>query len=177
MPRPCATCTHAKRREIDHKLILGVTLSVVSREYGIPHNSLSRHRSNHVDPFLKSVVTESELPTTDDLIPIVWELYQRALDVLAIAEAGTVVGMDEDGNPIIKHSTTATVASIREARECVTTIAKCAALADPALTSEITAGSPELEAHLVRAFADAERRDKVRQLPSVIEDATLVDPQ
>ena len=46
MARPCATCQHIKRPEIDRRLAGGEPAKKLAREYGINPSSLQRHRVN-----------------------------------------------------------------------------------------------------------------------------------
>ena len=46
MTRPCSTCQHLKRPEIDRRLAAGEPVAQVARDYGLNLSSLHRHRAN-----------------------------------------------------------------------------------------------------------------------------------
>ena len=46
MTRPCSTCQHLKRPEIDRRLAAGEPVAQVARDYDLNLSSLHRHRTN-----------------------------------------------------------------------------------------------------------------------------------
>ena len=46
MTRPCNTCQHLKRPEIDRRLAAGEPVAQVARDYDLSSSSLHRHKSN-----------------------------------------------------------------------------------------------------------------------------------
>ena len=46
MTRPCNTCQHLKRPEIDRRLAAGEPVAQVARDYGLTASSLYRHKTN-----------------------------------------------------------------------------------------------------------------------------------
>ena len=46
MTRPCSTCQHLKRPEIDRRLAVGEPVAQVARDYDLNLSSLHRHRAN-----------------------------------------------------------------------------------------------------------------------------------
>src|SRR5262245_31022274 len=46
MTRPCNTCDHLKRPEIDRRLAAGEAVAQLARDYGLTASSVRRHRSN-----------------------------------------------------------------------------------------------------------------------------------
>jgi hypothetical protein len=46
MARPCSTCQHVKRAEIDRRLAAGEPSKQIARDYGLNPSSLHRHRVN-----------------------------------------------------------------------------------------------------------------------------------
>lgn len=48
MPRPCKTCEHPRRLEIDSDLMLNKPLTLIAKKYDVAYQSLKRHKaSNH----------------------------------------------------------------------------------------------------------------------------------
>lgn len=52
MGRPCVTCTHPKRYEIEKALVEGVPYRKLTEKYGPSSASLSRHRNEHLPAHL-----------------------------------------------------------------------------------------------------------------------------
>lgn len=48
MTQVCNTCAHKDRKRIDKELIQGISITVLSRRYGISTDSLYRHRESHI---------------------------------------------------------------------------------------------------------------------------------
>ena len=46
MTRPCSTCQHLKRPEIDRRLAAGEPVAQVARDHGLNLSSLHRHKTN-----------------------------------------------------------------------------------------------------------------------------------
>jgi hypothetical protein len=46
MTRPCSTCQHLKRPEIDRRLAVGEPVAQVARDYNLNVSSLHRHKTN-----------------------------------------------------------------------------------------------------------------------------------
>jgi hypothetical protein len=76
MPRPCATCHHIKRSEIDKRLAAGEPVKAVAREFGLNFSSLNRHRvqcvmlptSNKINrEASQGTVALANLPSRDEL--------------------------------------------------------------------------------------------------------------
>ena len=58
MPRPCAICRHAKRREIEADLRAGLSYRDIARRYNISKDVICRHRGHislHATPALATV--------------------------------------------------------------------------------------------------------------------------
>jgi hypothetical protein len=49
MARPCSTCDHADRAQIEIGLANGIACRVLGLKYGLDPSQLSRHRTNHMD--------------------------------------------------------------------------------------------------------------------------------
>jgi hypothetical protein len=52
MGRPCVTCTHPKRYEIEKGLVEGIPYRILTEKYGPSSASLSRHRNEHLPAHL-----------------------------------------------------------------------------------------------------------------------------
>lgn len=52
MGRPCVTCTHPRRYEIEKGLVEGIPYRILTEKYGPSSASLSRHRNEHLPAHL-----------------------------------------------------------------------------------------------------------------------------
>ena len=47
--RPCSSCAHVDREQIDAELLQGISLRTVASRHGMSASALHRHRTAHVD--------------------------------------------------------------------------------------------------------------------------------
>lgn len=119
MPRVCTVCSHPARADIDRALARGggsVNLAALGREHHLDRNALRRHAETHLPALLVRFAEEDAAVSVAGIRSEMRGLYDRALDLLADAEAGVVVGTDKEGNPIRKRSVTSVVKALREVR-------------------------------------------------------------
>lgn len=85
--RPCVTCSHADRAEIEERMVSGDSLLSISRTYEIDRASLDRHRARHVawSPELAAAAGLTPETVTTRLIDIAMSLED---DRKAAWEAG-----------------------------------------------------------------------------------------
>lgn len=129
MPRHCSVCSNPARADIDRALARGgpdTNLSALGREHGVDRNSLRRHRDEHLPALLTRFAEEDTAVTVAGIRSEMRGLYERALDLLALAEAGTLVGTDEDGEPIRRVSVTSVARALREVRGVLTDLHRLA---------------------------------------------------
>jgi hypothetical protein len=95
MSRPCRTCQHFKRREIDRRLAAGEPSAQIARDYELNASSLHRHRSNCLklgssNLIMKDVsrgtAAEALLPSKETLSGAYFELRSRIDQIVAQAE-------------------------------------------------------------------------------------------
>ena len=84
--RPCRTCQHLKRPEIDRRLAGGEPLTRVAPDYELTTSSLYRHRSNCLKLGSSNAITKEAargtaalalLPTKETLSGAYFELRDR----------------------------------------------------------------------------------------------------
>lgn len=174
MPKPCSVCTHKERGTIDLRLALPtVNLAQLEREYGVGRDSLRRHKERHVPELLRTWSRSAAMPDPGKIMAELQHLYERALDSLARAEAGVLIGLDEDGYERRRVSPTAIQGAIREARATLESIAKLAAReTETERVEQISA--PELSHAIAKALESAARR-AARGMHDAIEDAQVVE--
>ena len=111
MTRRCTVCDHPDRSSIDSALVAGASYRVISGRFpGSSISALQRHAQNHVPATLAQARQAQEVARGDDLLAQVEELKDRAMGVLAKAEAA--------------EDLRAAVSAIKEARGCVELLAK-----------------------------------------------------
>jgi hypothetical protein len=94
MARPCRTCQHIKRAEIDRRLAAGEPGAKIAHDYGLTASSLHRHRTNCVGvPSANAIKKEQArgtaaiacLPTREDLSALYFGLPARIDEIVAQA--------------------------------------------------------------------------------------------
>lgn len=90
MARPCSICSHRDRLAIDQELFAGGVIRAVAERYGVSHQALLRHRSNHATAPLvaasKTSQTVRQLALGGSLAGQLDALRQKGSELLAKAE-------------------------------------------------------------------------------------------
>ena len=111
MTRRCTVCDHPDRSSIDTALVAGASYRVISGRFpGSSTSALQRHAANHVPAAVAQAQQARAVAHGDNLLTQVEELKDRAMGVLARAEAA--------------EDLRAAVSAIKEARGCVELLAK-----------------------------------------------------
>jgi len=106
----CSVCIHDEVNNINEKMIAGVSVRSLAKEYGLGIMSLQRHRTDHLPKALVKAKELQEIDAADRLLDRVEDLYNKALIIMEKAEA--------DG----KYQPA--VSAIKEARSSLELIAK-----------------------------------------------------
>lgn len=118
MAQPCKVCTHARRAQVDLDLAQhNGSAGDIARRYGLPIQSVRRHKANHVPKLLASLSTRIEALETDQVLAQVIGLYERSMELFAIAEAR----LASDHRP---SAISAAARAMREARANVELLAE-----------------------------------------------------
>ena len=110
MAQVCKVCSHPRVDEINRLLIETRNISELSRRFGVPWDSLKRHRELHLPVRLAKAKEASEVAQAGTLLEQVQSLQQKALSILNKAEAAGQLNV--------------ALAGIREARSCLELLAK-----------------------------------------------------
>ena len=95
MSRPCRTCQHLKRREIDRRLAAGEPSAQIARDYELNASSLHRHRLNCLKLASSNAIMKDAargtaavalLPSKETLSGAYFELRSRIDQIVAQAE-------------------------------------------------------------------------------------------
>lgn len=174
MPQTCQVCASPLRAQIDEQLAQQrVNISAMARATGLHVKSLRRHRDKHLPMFLASFVASSVLPDVSQLVAEYQRLYATALDVLATAERGVLIGQTDDGKEIREVSLSAQLKAVREARSTLDRLTTLAVARESgAQTAE--PGDTELAARIAAALDRLAERARVGTGHDIA-DATVID--
>jgi hypothetical protein len=113
MSRPCTTCQHVKRLEIDRRLAAGEPSKQIARDYGLNPSSLHRHRVNCIGlASSKDVMKEAArstaalacLPTKEDLGSAYADLRARIDQVVEEARGAGSLAIALQGLNALRQS-------------------------------------------------------------------------
>lgn len=159
MGQPCKVCAHPARGEIDRRLSFQVVnVAEVARAYGVPRPSVVKHRARHTPAFLPAFQARADALTLGALAAEAQRLYLVTLDALARAEAGALVDVTKDGEPVLEVSHTAIARYIREARQGLGLLAKLSADAAPSNERPAGIANGELDARISDALGQVMQR-------------------
>ncbi len=63
----CKVCHHPRRAEIEHAIVMRVPQETVARKFGISHDSVQRHKTNHLNATSMAALMTNERPSAIDL--------------------------------------------------------------------------------------------------------------
>ncbi len=87
MARKCKVCVHPELNEINRELAAqSPNISEISRKYGIPWDSLKRHKVNHLPKSLSKAKEAQDIALGDDLLNQVKLLQTKSFRILRKAE-------------------------------------------------------------------------------------------
>ena len=110
MPRVCLTCRHPEREAIDQAVLGGRADLEIAAEYGVSSHSIRRHRLAHIAQLMARAIEVRDSVNGSLLLAQVHALHDKALALLAKAEAAG----DYRG----------ALQGIREARGCIELLAR-----------------------------------------------------
>ena len=87
MPKKCSICVHNKRKEIEGDILSGEPLRLVASEFSVSEDALSRHKLHHLRQSLIKAQDIREVAMAGSLLEQLKSLQQKALELLAKAEA------------------------------------------------------------------------------------------
>lgn len=111
MPRKCKTCHHPKRQNIDKKLIEGISIRNIAKQFSLSPTSVHRHKA-HIPEILSKAKDIKEKAHSESLMEQISSLQARALNILSKTEQA------EDWR--------AANGAIREVRGCLELLGKLA---------------------------------------------------
>jgi len=82
MAQLCKVCTHPELESINKAIVAGVSNRVISVQFNISHNSVQRHRTNHLPEHLALSKQAEEITQADGLVGDLQFLRTVALDFL-----------------------------------------------------------------------------------------------
>jgi hypothetical protein len=85
--KKCSVCKHQEINAINEKLISGVPVRSLAKEYNLGVMALQRHRANHLPKELVKARDLQEIDAADRLLDRVEGLYDKALNIQEKAES------------------------------------------------------------------------------------------
>jgi len=110
MPRRCSVCTHPKRDSIDKAIVAGTPYRAIACQFDVGREAVRRHAEKHLPAMLAKAHNVEEVARADDLLAQVRVLKDKAVTILDKAEKTGKLRTALSG--------------IREARECLSLLAK-----------------------------------------------------
>ncbi len=83
MTRPCTTCQHPKRREIDRLLATGTPAAEVAQRFHLVDRSVRRHAENHVPAAVQAAAKQDDQAREIDVLSEVKLLHKITMAILA----------------------------------------------------------------------------------------------
>jgi hypothetical protein len=168
MARPCRTCQHLKRSEIDRRLAAGEPSAQVARDYELNASSLHRHRLNCLklgssNAIMKDAARGSAavalLPSKETLSDAYFELRTRIDQIVAQAE--------QQGSLAIA------VSGLNSIRQTLDSLARLAghtvgAQVNVAVQTNVNVGVAQITGRLIQQF-DHEPELKARIAQALVE--------
>jgi len=87
MPRVCTICQHPQRAEIEAAALAGTANRVIARQFDVHHDAVLRHKADHLLAELVKAKQAEEVSRATDLLSMALERDQKALALMAKAEA------------------------------------------------------------------------------------------
>ncbi len=169
MSRPCTTCQHLKRREIDRRLAAGEPSAQVAHDYELNPSSLHRHRKNCLKLASSNTIMKEDargsaavalLPTKETLSGAYFDLRARIDQIVAQAE--------EQGSLAVA------VSGLNSLRQTLDSLARLAGHDRAASTNVNVAVQTNVQFDLSRLLARLiEKFDREPELKARIADALL----
>ena len=171
MTRPCSTCQHLKRPEIDRRLAAGEPVAQVARDHGLNLSSLHRHKTNCLklgssnqikkDAARGSAASEL-LPSKETLSSAYGELRARIDQIVEQAQ--------EQG------SLNVAISGLNSIRQTLDSLARLAGHLQPASTqvnvavqTNVNVGARQIAERLIQQF-DHEPELKARIAQALLEE-------
>lgn len=117
----CKTCLHGERGRIDWLVAAGESVTAVAAQFGLTHDSVSRHFSGHVTPQFKRAVKVGSTVSEAELARVCAESGRSVLEHLRanVATLSAQIAISQEAGAV-NHL----VSLIRERRENLALIGK-----------------------------------------------------
>ena len=171
MTRPCSTCQHLKRPEIDRRLAAGEPVAQVARDYDLNLSSLHRHRTNCLKLASSSRIKKEAargsaavalLPSKETLSGAYADLQARIDEIVSQAQQ--------------QGSLQVAISGLNSLRQTLDSLARLAGHLQPAGTqvnvavqTNVNVGAAEIAKRLIQQF-DHEPELKARIAQALLEE-------
>lgn len=93
MTRPCVTCNHPQRREIDTLLAIGTASAEVARRFNLGERAVRRHADNHLPIAMVKAAQIDDAERDLDVLTEVKSLYWRTKEILDADETDSKMSL------------------------------------------------------------------------------------
>jgi hypothetical protein len=172
MTRPCNTCHHFKRPEIDRRLAAGEPVAQIARDYGLTVSSVYRHKTNCLKLASSNEIKKEAargsaavalLPSKETLSGAYDELRTRIDQIVEQAQQ--------------QGSLNVAISGLNSIRQTLDSLARLAGHLQPASTqvnvavqTNVNVGAAEIAERLIQQF-DHEPELKARIAQALLEDS------
>jgi hypothetical protein len=173
----CQVCASPDLLAIHEDLLTGTPRRRVARTYGLDHSAMDRHWRLHIPAAVRGAAQRAEDSTPsrvdaitgDLLLGLAADQFERARDLLDTLESKMSI-------PGAVIDVRAVVASLREVRQSVETLAKMSHSVEDRPQHAKASTAPSIDAAIMRALEsrgvsvdDAQVVDDVERMPRVLE--------
>lgn len=167
MPPRCQVCVHPNIVQIHENILAGIPRRRVARAYGIENSAMQRHWQNHMPAQMKGAAARAEdeagperidAVNGDVLLGLAAAQYERSKDMLddlekRMAMPGAVIDVR------------AVVASLREVRQAIETLAKLSFMVEDRPSRPVASENLSIDAAIIKALEERQVKVEERQQP------------
>lgn len=167
MPVRCQVCIHPQIVQIHENILAGVSRRRVARAYGIDPSAMARHWTKHMPAQMKGAAARAEdeagppkvdVVNGDVLLGLAAQQYERSKQMLDDLEER----MNLPGAVI---DVRAVVASLREVRQAIETLAKLSFAVEDRPARPQASENLSIDAAIIKALEERQVSVDVRQAP------------
>ena len=78
MANVCTICNHPNRLEIDRKIVEGLNLAKIAKNFDVPYHSIYQHSQKHIHRQLAKVLENKQLAVGEELLETINKIITRA---------------------------------------------------------------------------------------------------
>jgi hypothetical protein len=167
MAQRCQVCIHPNVVQIHESILAGTPRRRVARAFGIEHTAMDRHWKNHMPAQMKGAAARAEdaagperidVVNGDVLLGLAAAQYERSKDMLD----GLELRMSQ---PMAVIDVRAVVASLREVRQAIETLAKLSFAVEDRPARPAASEHLSIDAAIIKALEERQIKVEERTAP------------